>query len=83
MRVVWAFNKFSNRTIRHIDNGGFLDGRDKTLEEAGVRSDWKGHGTKEFIEGTKPKKTKRNTESEKVERLKKAAKGTRSIKTWV
>ena len=82
MRVVWAFDK-DLKIGRYIDNGVFLDGRsetlnkfdggNKTLEESGVV-----HGKEEF---TKPKK-RRNIESDKVERLKKSAKGTRSIKSW-
>ena len=57
----------------------FLDGRDKTLEEAGVRSAWKGHEERGV---DRPKRAVKSGELDKV-RLKRAAKGTKSIKTWV
>ena len=75
-----AFDKFSNQMHGHIDNGVFLDGRDETLEETGIRSAWKGRETEEI---EKPKRAAKSSESNKVERLKRAAKGTKSIKTWV
>lgn len=81
MKVVREFDKFSNQAHRCIDNGVFLDGQDKTLEEAGVRSTWKRHEDPESKEIEKPKKNTKNNGSKKIERLKNAAKGTRSIKT--
>ena len=79
MKVVRVFDKFSNQMHRHIDNGVCLDGRDKTLEETGVQSAWKGREA----EIEKPKRAAKSSESNKIERLKRAARGTKSIKTWV
>ena len=76
MEVVWEFDRFSNNCIRHIDNGVFLDGRDKALEEVGVASNtWKGArdvGKKEKTskaDGSNEKTTSRNeTKNRKLER---------------
>ena len=68
MKVVWV------KGYKCIDNGVFLDGRDKTLEEAGVQSAWKGRK-----EEDRPKRVVKSGESNKVERLKRAAKGAKSI----
>ena len=38
VKVVREFDKFSNNYVTCVDNGGFLDGRQKTLKKYGLQN---------------------------------------------
>lgn len=65
MKVIREFDKFSNNNyVMYIDNGVFLDGRDKALKEHGLQRKPVTPTSSAELSSKTPKKSKKERERE-------------------